>query len=389
MLRTLTRLTSLVLPIALAACTPGEDDGDTGADSTGTETGETGEPVVGDPCPPAAATLDESACMAQPTDYVAGAADDYGDCISDNGMYNLVGDPPGSIARIEAYEEIAALLWEGETPTSQDFADARAQYNIEEGLASRVDRREDLHYDPIPMDEWDPNVDSDKQCSVEALAMAYPDRCAGPSKIRPLIEQAFIDGIEGNGDPNMHANTIKAGLLWFLYISTYKEAETCFSVGGGDCDSMWAYYSGGGQADGGMIGFGALVDEFSPNTTVRVFDGLMAVRCVRDLYPDDTMPLPAEGQMLFDMAWEQLDQALHRAFAVTLRQHAAAQDSCGDSADANWRYVQIVGEVLQREASERNAAASTELASLYALAEPTPDEVARVIELIDQVFPCP
>jgi hypothetical protein len=393
MLRTLTRISSLVLPLALLACTPGEDDGNAEGETNGTETGETGGEQVGEPCPPVVEALDESACMPLATDYVPGADDDYPACISDSGTYELVGDPPGTIARLEAFEEIAALLWSDTAPTTEDFAQARTQYNIEEGLASRVDRREDLHYPPIPEEEWDPGLDPDKQCSNTMLAAAYPERCIGPSTLRPMIEQAFIDGIEGNGDPNVNAAIIKGGLLWFLYLSVYKEAETCFSAKGADCDSHWAYYSGGAQVDGELLAYGKLVDQFSPNTHSRVFDAMLAIRCVRDLYPEDMypagMPLPAEGQALFDSAWAQLDEALHRSLAVILRQHAAAQDSCGDSATANWTLVATMGRGLQREAAERDSAASSELDALYALEEPTPAEVGRVIELIDQVFPCP
>jgi hypothetical protein len=389
MLRTFTRITSLILPLALAACTPGEDDGT--ADGETAETGETGDPIA--PCEPIVEELDESACTALATDYVPGAEDDYPACVSDGGTYELVGEPPGSIARIEAYEQIADLLWNGEEPTSEDFAMARVVFEIDEGLASRVDRREDLHFPEIPMAEWDEGLDPDKQCSNSTLAAAYPERCVGPSTLRPLINQAFIDGIEGNGDPNVHAATIKAALLWFIYISPYKEALTCFSAKGADCDSAWAYYPGGAQLDGDLIGLAGVVEPFSPNANSRVFDGILAVRCVRDLYPEEDfpagMPLPAEGQALFDAAWEQLDEASHRAFATVLRQHAAAQDSCGDAAAANWAFVSVAGRALQREASERDTAASAELDGLYALTEPTPEDAARVVELIDQVFPCP
>jgi hypothetical protein len=392
-MRTFTRITSLILPLALAACTPGEDDGN--ADDTG-ETGETGDgdgDPMADPCDPAVEALDESACTALATDYVPGADDDYAACVSDGGTYELVSDPPGTIARIEAYEDIAELLWNGGVPTSEDFAMARMFFEIDEGLASRVDRREDLHYPEIPMAEWDPGLDPDKQCSNTELATAYPERCVGPSTLRPLINQAFIDGIEGNGDPNVNAATIKAGLLWFLYTSPYKEAFTCFSAKGADCDSAWAYYTGGAQLDGELLGFAGAVEPSNPNTHSRMFDGLLAVRCVRDLYPEDTfpagMPLPAEGQALFDAAWEQLDEASHRALATVLRQHAAAQDSCGGAAAANWTLVSILGQALQREAAERDAAASSELDGLYAIAEPTPEDVAQVVTLIDQVFPCP
>jgi hypothetical protein len=395
MLRTFTRITSLVVPLALAACTPGEEDGnaddETGDTGDGDGDGD-GDPAV-EPCDPVVEALDESGCMVLPTDYVPGADDDYAACISDPGTYELVSEPPGTIARVEAYRDIANLLWNGGTPTSEDFAMARTIFDIEEGLGSRVERREDLHYPEIPMAEWDPGLDPDKQCSNTMLAAAYPDRCVGPSTLLPMVNQAFINGMQGTGDPNVNAATIKGALLWFLYISPYKEAYTCFSAKGADCDSAWAYYTGGAQLDGELLGFAAAVEPSSANTHSRMFDGLLAIRCVRDLYPEEMfpagMPLPADGQALFDAAWEQLDEASHRALATILRQHAAAQDACGGAATANWTLVGILGQALRREASERDSAASSELDGLYAIAEPTPEDVARVIELIDQVFPCP
>jgi hypothetical protein len=390
-MRAFTRIASLILPLALAACTTGEDDGNADDETGDTGDGD-GDPAV-DPCDPVVAALDESACMPLPTDYVPGADDNYAACVSDGGTYELVSDAPGTIARIEAYEDIADLLWNAGVPSSEDFAMARMVFEIDEGIGSRVDRREDLHYPEIPMAEWDQGLDPDKQCSNSMLAVAYPDRCVGPSTLLPMINQAFIDGIEGNGDPNVHAATIKGALLWFLYLSPYKEAFTCFSAKGADCDSAWAYYTGGAQLDGALLGLAAAVEPSSPNTHSRMFDALLAVRCVRDIYPEDIYPaggpLPAEAEILFEVAWEQLDQASHRALATVLRQHAAAQDTCGGAAAANWTLVGIVGQALQREAADRDAAASSELDTLYAIAEPTPDDVARVIELIDQVFPCP
>jgi hypothetical protein len=392
MLRPLTRLTSLILPIALVACTPGEDDGN--ADDGTAETGDTGTPA-GDPCPPTAATLDESACTALPSDYVPGADDAYAACISDGGSYETLAGTPGAAARIEAFEQIIDLLWTDTAPTKEDFIAARMQYEIDEGLSSRVDRREDLHYPEIPMAEWDMSVEDDKQCTVTELAEMYPDRCIGPSKLKPAINQAFIDGIEGNGDPNVNAAIIKANLVWFIALSSYKEAYSCFQIAGEDCDASWGYFTGGAQIDGALLGLSRMVNGYSPNAAERVFDGILAVRCVRDLYPEDMYPanpvdpLPPDGAALFDTAWEQLDQALFRGVAVVLRQHVASQDSCGDTATANWTFVQILGGYLSHEAAMRDSAASAELDGIYAMDTPTPDDVARAIELIDQVFPCP
>lgn len=384
----------LFLSLALSACRSDDDPQDEQGDETGDGDGD-GD-VVGDPCDPADDAVDESGCAALDSDYTPSNSDGdmYPACISDGGVYELVDAPPSTIARVEAYDQIAALLWENGAPTADDFTMARSLYELEEGLGSRVDRREDLHYPEIPMAEWDPGLDPDKQCSNETLAESYGDRCVGPAKMRPLINEAFIAGMSGDGDPNVHAARIEATLAWFFYLSVYKEAYTCTHTPK-DCDSSWAYYAGGAQADGALIGFAEFVNRYSPTTHQRIFDGVLAVRCFRDLYSIDDYPtyadLPADGQQLFDMAWEQLDDALARGFAITLRQHLLAHDDeqCSAATEANWAFVQIVGEALDRELRERDDAAADELLGIYELTAPATEDVERAVELIDQVIDCP
>jgi hypothetical protein len=383
-------LLTLTLVTSLAACRTDDDPIDD--DGTGDTTGDV---AAGEPCDPADDPVDESACMPVATDYLPmdSDADPYPACISDGGVYELVSDPPGSIARIEAGETIADLLWRNGAPSRDDFTAARAAYDIEQGLGSRVERRDDLHYPEIPEAEWDPGLDPDKQCANTENAMKYPDRCVGPAQLRPLINEAFVAGMSGEGDPNVHAARIEAALLWFSYVSVYKETYTCTSAPQ-DCDSGWAYYTGGAQADGDVIGFAKVVREYSPTAHQRIFDGILAVRCFRDLYSNEDYPtyadLPAEGQELFDMAWEQVDDAIARGFTVALRQHLLAHDDaqCGEALDANWAYVQIVGNALDREVRERDAAVADELKAIYALTEPTTTEIERAVELLDQVIPC-
>lgn len=383
---------SLCLTLSLAACSddPEAEAGDETGETTGTDTN--GDP--GDPCMPADDPVDESSCSPDASDYVPGADDDYPACISDGGTYELYADPPGSIARIEAGDEIADLLWRSGAPTVDDFTAARTTYELDEGLGSRVERREDLHYPPVPEAEWDPGLDPDKQCSNTMLAEAYPDRCAGPAKLRPLINQAFIDGMSGTGDPNVNAAKIKAALFWFYYLSVYKEAYTC-TAKGKDCDSSWAYYTGGAQVEGDVIGFAGFVSQYSDLTHQRIFDGILAVRCFRDLYSNDDYPtyddLPEDGKAMFDMAWEQLDEALQRGFAIVLRQHLLAHDTeqCSGATAANWSFIQVIGEAFDRELRERDASAADELMAIWGLDEPTSDDIARAVELIDELVPCP
>lgn len=377
--------------VGLAACR--SDDDPMAEDG---ETSDTGDTAGGQPCDPADDPVDESTCMPLATDYLpSNSADDmFPACISDGGTYQLVDQPPGTISRVEAFDEIAELLWRNGAPSVDDFTAARTAYDLDEGLGSRVVRRDDLHYPEIPMAEWDPGLDPDKQCSSSALADAYPERCIGPARLQPLINEAFIGGMSGDGDPNVHAARIEAALVWFSYLSVYKEAFTCVAVPK-DCDSSWAYYAGGAQADGDVIGFAEIVRAYSPSTHQRIFDGILAVRCFRDLYAIEDFPtyddLPAEAQTLFDMAWQQLDDALARGFVVVLRQHLLAQDDeqCSEATAANWAFVTIAGEGLDREIRERDAAAADELAAIYELTAPSTQDIERAVELLDQVVPCP
>ncbi|HEY0139170.1 MAG TPA: hypothetical protein VGB85_34015, partial [Nannocystis sp.] len=218
-------LSLLLIPL-LGGC-KAEDPEDT-EDTANTETASgttdepTGEPTTGTPLECSGLevpAIDESSCKPLATDYqprVNGSADDsWPACAGDTLPYQQVeAKTPGSAARIDAYVEMAAALWDNAEPTAEDFTQARDQYLIPEGLASRVVRREDDHYPEIPMAEWDPQVDGDKQCTVAALAAKYTDRCVGPNHMQPIIDAAFAAGQKGEGDLRVHAAKIHATLDW-------------------------------------------------------------------------------------------------------------------------------------------------------------------------------
>lgn len=348
--------------------------------------------------------IDEAACVPLATDYQPRtnmSADDMWDpCLVDDGVYQQVeAKVPGSAARITQYETAAKLLWDGGVvPSKEDFTAARDAYITPEGLESRVVRREDLHYPEIPMSEWDPQVESDKQCTVAGLPEKYPDRCVGPIKMVPLIDAAFAAGQTGDGDPQIHAATIHATLDWFLYLSIYKEAETCLSVDPADCDSAWAYYTGGTTPDKG-IGFSEDTRNTSDNTHQRIYDGILAVRCWRDhehsgdMYPLKDM-IDADGIAEFNLAWEQLDEALHRGFALLVRNHLVTylDGKCGKNdayLPAEWQYLTITGKVLQREAEERDAGTAAALKTLWDAADPSVEQLEAGLAALDAIFPCP
>lgn len=400
-------LTLLLLPLlACKADDPSETDsnGDTAGtgDTTAGSTPTTGEPMD---CSMIAEipAIDESSCKPLDTDFqprTNAGGDMWPTCVGDMIPYQQVdAKTPGSAARIVAYEEMAKLLWNNpKEPTAADFTAARDQYVIAEGLESRLNRREDLHYPPIPMAEWDPQVDGDKQCTVASLAAKYVERCVGPNAMKPLIDQAFADGQSGTGDARINAAKIHGVLQWFLYVSVYKEGNTCATEDPADCDSSWAYYTGMEPITSGKA-FSADVLAESQNAHERIYDGLLADRCWRDLakdamggYPllENTTP---DIQALFERSWEQLDQALHRGYAVVIRRHLEdhMQTLCGEGdlyPAASWAYLQIAGPALDREATERDATKAKVLTDLWTKDSPTAQDLVDGIAAIDAIFPC-
>lgn len=373
-----------VIALALAAC--GEDGGDTGDDGSNDDGGQ--ECLVEQDTEFLAA--DESSCMPAATDFTPGAEDEYAACISDDGAYHLVEGTPSSVARVQAFEDVRQML-AGE-PTADDFTTARAAYAIDEGLESRVLRREDLHYPPIPKADFDPDFEDDKQCSSPSNVDKYPDRCAGPAKIAPLVDEAFAAGQTGEGSPQVNAAKIDGALTWFLFLSTFKEANTCIAKAK-DCDSSWAYYSGGVDRAGGL-GYASDVRAVTELGHNRIFDGILAMRCWRDLYPLEDHPtrddLDMEGERLLGNALQQLDTANWYGLAQVVRDRLERQAAvCDETAEANWAWVQIVGPVLDFEASENDATAASTLASLWSNDAPTADDLLAGVDAIDAAFPCP
>jgi hypothetical protein len=388
--------------------TTGDPPGDVTTESTVDPTTDGSTTVVdptGDPCEALQISpIDETACEILASDYTPrenmSKDDEWDPCITDNGVYaQIEAKVPGSVARVVQYETVADLLWrDGVVPDAAAFTAARDAYITPEGLESRLVRREDLHYPAIPMAEWDPQVDSDKQCTIEALWKKYPERCIGPSTMAPAIEAAFVAGQTGDGDPAVHAAKIHAMLDWFLYLSVYKEAETCASVKAADCDSAWAYYTGGESIDKG-IGIAGDLRVASQNTHERIHDGILAVRCWRDHQQDMGMypllpEIDADGLAEFEKGWEQLDQALHRGFALLVRAQLVnyLEGSCLEGAPnlpAIWAYLQVAGPALEREATERDAAQAAVLATLWDSAAPTVPELEAGLAALDAIFPCP
>jgi hypothetical protein len=372
--------------LLLGGC-PGDDAGgnETGNDS-GSGSGSGGDCTPSDEEIPA---LDLSACMASANDYtptVDGSADDtWPACVNDDGAYHPL-EQPSSAARTEAWAMIRSIFAAG--TTAADFTAAREQYALAEGIESRVLRREDVHYPNIPEAEQDPTVDFDKQCTIEANVMAYPDRCAGPAKIAPILNDAFAAGQTEMGDPAVHAARIDAAIAWFMYLSTIKEASfSCPRTDkSGDCDAAWGYYNGATDRANPQ-GYGADVMAVSAQTNERIFDGLAAFRCFRDTYPAD---MDADtNDPFYGYAYDQLDRANDHGAAVILRERLSLQLTCGPDADASWAWIQVFGQALIKPAQDADAGQASTWEALIANDAPTPEEILAGVAALDALFPCP
>lgn len=335
-------------------------------------------------CAGAAYTEVLSACMPEATDYqprngVAGA-NGWPTCISDDNVYHLVGDSmPSAAARSIAFESMGQKLWKNPcAPSKEEFLSARDDYSVAEGLASRVARRQDISYPEVP--------GADKfACSSEGIPEAYPDRCAGPGKLKPIIDDAFVKGI-GQQQPVVQAARIEAALLWFFYLSLPSEVWTCGFSNIRDCDSAVGYYTQV-SARGAPTGLARYVAALGPETHNRIYDGLLAVRCWRDI--DSEMPATA-GASYYDLAQAQLDRAALRGMALILRERIGKIGcTTGEAQQAQVEFAKVLGGLLNHAASSVDAALAATL-KVYTDAPSTDAEsIASAQAVLDQLFDCP
>ena len=320
-------------------------------------------------------------CEPNPDYYTAGADDSWDACISDDGEYHRVLENISSASRVAAFEEIADLLWRNSDLGADDFLNAREIYQAEEGLDSRVSRREDEHYPPVS-----DGMGGTLRCRDEGVPAMDPDRCVGPAQIKPLLLDAFNEGFMGN-EPLVQAARIEAGLLWFLYVSTHKEANTCASAAK-DCDSTYAYYTGDFDRDGG-IGLSGYYRASVPEAHEAVWDGILALRCWRDLDPA-TLEEEATDLDTQAKAIAQLDEGLLYGFVRLVTQRARGlADKNGADLDAEWAFLQITGGVLDRELSLRDETLAAALRTTLEAGTPDPEGLAAHLEGLEDAFACP
>jgi hypothetical protein len=323
--------------------------------------------------PRAAGEIPQSVCKPRADDYAPCTDDGYAECVSDDGEYHRIEESISTIGRVEAFEQIADLLFDPETDAASDaFLQARMIYQTDEGLDSRVVRRFDPHFE----------VPDGTDCTLPDVPAEYPDYCVGPARLQPTLLDAFNRGIMEDA-PREQAARIEAALLWFLYASTAKESLTCTEVAR-DCDSAYAYYTGGEDARGG-IGFARYVAEVDSYAHDRAWDGLLAVRCWRDL---DDAEL-ATDEDLRERARAQYDSALIHGLAMVLRDRLEKlAASTGEEQRYYFAFVTTLGPALQREAELRSSDDAAALADELAEDDPADIDTAAAIEAIDALFDC-
>jgi len=142
---------------------------------------------------------------------------------------------------------------------------------------------------------------------------------------------------------------------------------------------MWAKYTGGEDREGGL-GLARYIKPRSQMAHDRIWDGLLAVRCWRDL--DNPMG-EAMNLELRDQARAQLDRALLFGVAQIVSQREELP------AEPAWQSTKILSQVLDREATLRDPTQAEALRAELATDDASAVDPGVVIRAIDALFPCP
>jgi hypothetical protein len=322
-----------------------------------------------------------STCQRPTTSYQPRARDagpsDWPACVSDDGVYRLLGTSvPSAAPRVTAFDSMGVRLWgNSRVPTADDFTAARVYYSIAEGLASRVARRQDVSASELP--------GTDKfACANAGVPEMYPERCAGPAKLKPLIDDAFVRGTAGDA-PAAQAGRIEAALVWFLHLSVTSEVWTCSFDKKNDCDSSAAYYLGD-LTSMRLEGLASRVSVIAPATHAAIRDALLATRCWRDV----DMALPATNQLLYRRSADGIDLASTRGVAVILRERMVSLGcSSGPSLELHKAFVTTLGGLLDSPAVRRDAARASRLRTF--VSAPTAEGITSAVAELDALFGCP
>lgn len=296
----------------------------------------------------------------------------WSECVASTTEYMRYNETISSAGRVAAFEEMGVKLWNNDAKVAMDFEDALVIYLTEEGLDSRVSRREDEHYSPV-MENGET-----LSCRDEGVPEKDINRCVGPAQIKPIILDSLEAGAQ-DMDLDVNASRAEAALLWFLYVSTHKEAVTC-TAKTKDCDSSYAYYTGDYAKDDGGIGLSGYFIREVPEAHDAVWDGLIGVRCWREVDSEDT----ATNIELRDKAIAQLDKAL--LYGVSRLVSARVSMVEADDA-AGWEWLKIMGPVLERSATEIDATKAQVLSEAFSADDASSLDKDAVTAAIEELYP--
>lgn len=301
----------------------------------------------------------------------ASANDTWPACISDQNQYVPFGALALTIAHTKDFEEIAKRLQFGGlyAPTSNDFTIAESLYTLDGGIASTVVALEDDHYPAAPQRCQDLTPEEQAQ---------YPFRCTGFVRIKPILDIAFGAGKNGE-DPTLNAARIESALLWYFYLITYQEANRA-AIAAEAIDQAWGAYSGG-QTRENPVALAKYIFDRDQEAHQRIWDGLLALRCWRDL---DNPQGPAKNVELQKRALEQLDRALLHGIAAILRQRVQLV-----LCEPAWDSAELLGGILLRETAARDAELGTIFQEEISRRRSLLVDVERLTNAMDALFVCP
>ncbi len=320
-------------------------------------------------------------CTTSANDYTPRVASSKGTrfpiCISDDNVYHPINPDVPSNSRIAAVEEMAKLLkFDGSArPTSDDFLKARVLYTQPEGLDSRVQRREDIHFAKATVN----GVPKECKDMTPEERAPFADRCAGPEKLIPLINDALAKGAVGT-DVTLQAARMEAAMVWFMWLSFYKESQGCFGDPG-QCDSTSAYWGGQQDVNAAPLGYGKIVRNFSDESYRRGWDAVLAIRCAYDY--GTAQPSAPDLAAVKEKARDQIDRMNNHALALFVRSKIAAMPC-----DAPYESLRTLGPVLDVVARAIDPAKADMLKAEF---QKPAAQFNRdgVLAALDELFGCP
>ena len=128
----------------------------------------------------------------------------------------------------------------------------------------------------------------------------------------------------------------------------------------------------------------------APEAHEAAWDGLLAVRCWRDL----DQAVPAEDLELRELARDQYDRAVLRGFAAIVRARLVSltESACDEAHEADIAFVRAVAPLMDRVMRTRSPEETDAMRAALGFDEPGEEvelDIERAIEALDATLACP